>query len=101
MLSRSLEFLRDDKVPMTSGRYLLTRQGVLTDTSDGSLVPLEYSENGEPIVAKFIGLTTGAISFHMKNNKREKKVRNFRIFYPDFEKLSLSLLAATQDKNLL
>lgn len=44
-------------------------------------------------VAKQLGITRGAVSFHMKNNVREKIVRNFRIFYPDFKRLSLSSFA--------
>lgn len=48
---------------------------------------------GQECVAKQLGLTRASIGFHLKNNVREKVVRNFRIFYPDFERLSLSSFA--------
>lgn len=44
-------------------------------------------------VGKQLGISAGAVGFHLKNNVREKIVRNFRIYYPDFEQLSLSFFA--------
>lgn len=48
---------------------------------------------GQESVARRLGVSRSAVYFHMKNNVREKVVRNFRIFYPDFERLSLSSFA--------
>ena len=51
MLSRCLDKIRDERVPFTAGRYLIARSGAITKTSGGSLVPIRYTDKGEPIVS--------------------------------------------------
>lgn len=48
---------------------------------------------GHASVAKVLGVSTAAISYFFRNYAREKFFKNYRIFYPDFKRLSLSYFA--------
>lgn len=88
---------KDDESPWTEheDNFIAIRNtcvGIPLLTEDLNTGEIVAHEN-QISVGERVGLTSGAISYHMRGIVREKIVRNYRIFYPDFKELSLSYFA--------